>query len=65
MLNLNPKTLDRSLLQVIEYRHFIRHPLCLPLSYKVIEKSLKKEQENVRSQTINVSLREAVGDRLG
>ncbi len=43
-------------MQVIEYRHFIRHPLCLPLSYKVIEKSLKKDQENIPSETINVSL---------
>ena len=43
-------------MQVVEYRHFIRHPLCLPLSYKVIEKSLKKDQEDIRSQTSNVSL---------
>ena len=43
-------------MQVIEYRHFIRHSLSLPLSYKVIEKSLKKDPENIRSQTINVSL---------
>ena len=43
-------------MQVIENRHFIRHPLCLPLSYKVIEKSLKKDQESIHSQTINVSL---------
>jgi len=43
-------------MQVIEYRHFIRHPLCLPLSYKVIEKSLKREQENIHSRTIDVSL---------
>ena len=43
-------------MQLIEYRHFIRHPLCLPLSYKVIEKGLKKDQKNIRSQTINISL---------
>ena len=43
-------------MQMIEYRRFIRHPLCLPLSYKVIEKSLKKKKENIRSSTINVSL---------
>ena len=43
-------------MQLIEYRHFIRHPLCLPLSYKVIEKSLKKDQKDIRSQTVNVSL---------
>lgn len=34
---------------MVEYRHFIRHPLCLPLSYTVVGKS-------IRSQTINVSL---------
>ena len=43
-------------MQVVEYRHFIRHPLCLPLSYKVIEKSLKKDQETLPSETINISL---------
>jgi c-di-GMP-binding flagellar brake protein YcgR len=43
-------------MQMVEYRHFIRHPLCLPLSYKVIEKSLKKDQEDIRSQTSNISL---------
>ena len=43
-------------MQVVEYRHFIRHPLCLPLSYKVIEKSQKKDQESLPSETVNVSL---------
>ena len=43
-------------MQLIEYRHFIRHPLCLPLSYKVIEKNLKKDQESIPSETVNVSL---------
>ena len=43
-------------MQVIEYRHFIRHPLCLPLSYKIIEKSQTKDQENIPSETVNVSL---------
>ncbi|MBF0504613.1 MAG: PilZ domain-containing protein [Candidatus Omnitrophica bacterium] len=43
-------------MQVIEYRHFIRHPLCIPLSYKIIEKSQKKDREDIRSKTINVSL---------
>jgi c-di-GMP-binding flagellar brake protein YcgR len=46
------------LMQMVEYRHFIRHPLCLPLSYKVVEKSLRKDkaQEDIRSETSNVSL---------
>lgn len=43
-------------MQVIEHRHFIRHPLCLPLSFKVIEKSLKNDSKNILSQTLNVSL---------
>ncbi len=43
-------------MQVVEYRHFIRHPVCFPLSYKVIEKSGNKDQENIRSETANVSL---------
>ena len=43
-------------MQVIESRHFIRHPLCLPLSYKIVKKSLKDEPQDHRSQTINVSL---------
>ena len=41
-------------MQMIEYRRFIRHPLCLPLSYTVIEK--KPNKEGLRSQTINISL---------
>jgi len=43
-------------MQLIESRQFIRHPLCFPLSYKIIEKSIKKDKEAVRCQTINVSL---------
>ena len=45
-------------MQMVEYRHFIRHPLCLPLSYKVVEKSLRKDkdQEDIRSETSNISL---------
>jgi c-di-GMP-binding flagellar brake protein YcgR len=51
-------------MQLVEYRHFIRHPVCLPLSYQVIEKGpkkdlktdSKKDQEDVRSQTTNISL---------
>jgi len=43
-------------MQIIEYRRFIRHPLCLPLSFKVIEKNLKKDRKNIRSRTTNVSL---------
>jgi c-di-GMP-binding flagellar brake protein YcgR len=41
---------------MLKYRHFIRHPLCLLLSYKVIEKCLEEDQENIPSQSSNISL---------
>jgi hypothetical protein len=40
-------------MQVIEYRRFIRHPLCFPLSYKIIKSS---KQDQPRTKTINISL---------
>lgn len=40
---------------VEEQRHFIRHPLCFPLSYKVIDKVLVQHPET-KSTTINVSI---------
>ena len=43
-------------MQVVEYRHFIRHPICLPLFFKVLEPGKKKNQEDTPSQTINISL---------
>jgi c-di-GMP-binding flagellar brake protein YcgR len=43
-------------MQPTERRHFIRHPLSLPLIYKVIKPGLSKEQEDIRSKTINVSV---------
>ena len=43
-------------MQMVEFRRFIRHPLSLPLSYRVIEKDQEKDQESIRSQTINISL---------
>ena len=52
----NPVENGKPPLQVIECRNFIRHPMCLPLSYRVIEKTPKKDQNGTRSQTINVSL---------
>ncbi|MBN2453791.1 MAG: PilZ domain-containing protein [Candidatus Omnitrophica bacterium] len=43
------------ILPVNECRKFIRHPLCFPLSYKVLEAaSLAKKEE--RSTTINISM---------
>jgi c-di-GMP-binding flagellar brake protein YcgR len=43
-------------LPVEERRRFIRHPLCFPLSYRVIEKSGKPESKELRTNTINVSM---------
>lgn len=43
-------------MQTIEYRRFIRHPLCLPLSFKIIKSKSKSLQEEERSKTINISL---------
>ncbi|MBF0571109.1 MAG: PilZ domain-containing protein [Candidatus Omnitrophica bacterium] len=43
-------------MQIIEFRHFIRHPVCLPLAYKVINSRVKESKEEIRSETVNVSL---------
>lgn len=43
-------------LQVIERRNFIRHPLSLPLVYKVMKKAKDKSRLDLRSETINVSV---------
>ena len=40
-------------MQVVECRQYIRHPICLPLSYIVVKSTL---DQNARSKTINVSL---------
>jgi c-di-GMP-binding flagellar brake protein YcgR len=44
------------LLSNIERRHFIRHPLSLPLSYRIIRSGEKIIPENKFSQTSNISL---------
>ena len=43
-------------LQIIERRHFIRHPLSLPLVYKVIKRMKDPGWKDLRSETINVSV---------
>jgi len=43
-------------MQAIEYRHFIRHPLRLPLSYEIVDKNLGENREIMRSETINLSM---------
>ena len=45
-----------SYLQIIERRHFIRHPVSLPLVYKVIHPGLGQSREDLRAQTSNVSV---------
>jgi len=42
-------------LQLTERRHFIRHPLCFPLTYKVMGKTLFRNAKEVPSTTINIS----------
>jgi len=42
-------------LQLTERRHFIRHPLCFPLTYKVMGKNILRGGKEVPSTTINIS----------
>ncbi len=51
-----PRKTPKENMQVIEYRRFIRHPLCMPLSYKVVISGGGRNNKSIRSQTINVSL---------
>ena len=39
-----------------ERRHFIRHPLCFPLSYKIVERGAPKEGAEKQSTTINIGM---------
>ena len=41
---------------VEERRKFIRHPLCFPLSYRVVDKGTHDGEKESRSNTINVSM---------
>lgn len=41
---------------VNEKRHFIRHPLCFPLSYKIIDKNSSADDKGKKSTTINISM---------
>jgi len=43
-------------LQAIERRHFIRHPVAFPLVYKVMKQGRGKEQQDLRSETVNLSV---------
>lgn len=54
----NQTGVDKNLshLQIIERRHFIRHPLSLPLVYKVIKQAKDQRRLDLQSETINVSI---------
>ncbi len=39
-----------------EKRRFIRHPLCFPLAYKVVDKGIRGAGKEARSNTINISM---------
>ena len=43
-------------MQLIENRKFIRHPMCMPLVYKILGPGKKDDMEAERAQTLNVSL---------
>ena len=43
-------------MQLIENRKFIRHPMCMPLAYKILGPGKKDEKQAERAQTVNVSL---------
>ena len=43
-------------LQIIERRHFIRHPLSLPLVYKIIKSRKDQDLPGLRSKTLDVSM---------
>ncbi len=41
---------------VEEKRRFIRHPLCFPLSYKIVDSSACGKAKEARSNTLNISM---------
>jgi len=47
---------DLNCFQIIERRHFIRHPLSWPLTYKVINPGSAKNREDIYAQTRDVSI---------
>ena len=50
-----PKGPKRGGQKFTERRRYIRHPVCFPLTYKVIEKGSHKESREKHSTTINIS----------
>lgn len=43
-------------MRVIECRRFIRHPLCMPLSYKLLEPGSKEAPDGESACTLNMGL---------
>jgi c-di-GMP-binding flagellar brake protein YcgR len=51
------KNIDaKSSLPISERRRFIRHPLCFPLTYKILNGRSVKSSDDKRSMTINISM---------
>ncbi|MDP2923001.1 MAG: PilZ domain-containing protein [Candidatus Omnitrophota bacterium] len=48
-------TKDTDTLPIIEYRRFIRHPLSIPLTCKVIKKTLDEDKVDMPGVTNNIS----------
>lgn len=47
----------KNVLPISERRRFIRHPLCFPLTYKVLDKAAEKaEKSEKKSSSINISM---------
>jgi c-di-GMP-binding flagellar brake protein YcgR len=46
----------RKTIPISERRRFIRHPLCFPLAYEVLEKGPAKPSRKTRVSTINISM---------
>lgn len=46
----------KSSLPISERRRFIRHPLCFPLTYKVLDKQPLQDNGEGKSTTINISM---------
>jgi len=41
---------------IVEHRRFIRHPLSIPIGYKIVKKTQSGEEQNTRAVTANVSM---------
>lgn len=53
---MNKKDSDIFTLPKAEHRHFIRHPLSIPISYKVIRKTPDVTERGIPAITANVSM---------